>query len=84
MEEFLEALGSMHYWEKQRNDVMFWIDVCITTAMFFGFNRRIFSEHIFPGRLDHSALELAALFILIATDNPDKISELFYGQSDVS
>lgn len=36
VEELLEAFGLMHDWEKQRNDETSFIDVCITTAMFFG------------------------------------------------
>lgn len=63
VEELLETLGLMHYWEKQRNDGTSLIDVCITIGMFFGFNnRRVFSEHIFPLHLDHTLLNPAILF----------------------
>ena len=64
MEELLEALDLMHYWEKQRNDGTSLIDVCITIAVFFGFNNpRVFSEHIFSLHLDRTPLNRAILFI---------------------
>lgn len=83
VEELLEALGLMHYWEKQRNDETSWIDVCITTAMFFGL-LDAYSASIYFLFASTTRSWIGPLYLSYRFVQSGQISERFYGQPDVS
>lgn len=78
---YLEAIGLMRYWEKQRNDETSWIDVCITTAMSFGLFDA-YSASIYSFFVSTKRFESGRSISHFASYEADK--NLVLGQPDVS